>query len=246
MGFYNYRFLNEKQDVIYVGKTKQDLSKRIYQHFNVGHLPNECYKEAIRIEYIEFETEADMDFMEIYFINCFQPRFNKQNLSGERPRIRIEVNKDWVLFRDIRETEEISKLKSQIDMLEKQLRNDHKIMEQLKKENNYAKVNEDYGIGFKVEREMRDMQFSKALDIAIFEVIRSIKRGEEVNPSIAMIIEVLGNTWFGRSGIVSDEVWFAVHDTNERLKAEGVFDFKYIREAIQSGVTIEEIKKGEV
>jgi excinuclease UvrABC nuclease subunit len=57
-----YRFVNENNEIIYIGKAK-DLRNRINTH---NHLPKECYEERTRIEYTSFETETDMDFAERY------------------------------------------------------------------------------------------------------------------------------------------------------------------------------------
>ena len=67
-----YRFLNESGEVIYVGKAK-NLKSRLGSH---THLPAECYEERRKIEYVIFETEADMDFAERYYISKYKPTFN--------------------------------------------------------------------------------------------------------------------------------------------------------------------------
>ena len=67
-----YRFLNESDEVIYVGKAK-NLKSRLGSH---THLPPECYEERRKIEYVMFETEADMDFAERYYISKYKPTFN--------------------------------------------------------------------------------------------------------------------------------------------------------------------------
>ena len=45
--FYLYRFLNDKNEILYVGKTKQTLSDRFYAH---SHLPEDCYDKTKKIE----------------------------------------------------------------------------------------------------------------------------------------------------------------------------------------------------
>ena len=67
-----YRFLNKYNEIIYIGKAKY-LKNRISSH---NHLPEECYKEIVIIEYIEFDTEHDMDFAERYFISKENPKYN--------------------------------------------------------------------------------------------------------------------------------------------------------------------------
>lgn len=247
MGFYNYRFLNKEMEIIYVGKTKQELKTRIRGHLSAGHLPKECYEELNSVEYVEFETEADMDFMEIYFINNFRPKYNKANLSSKSPKIRVDFDFEWLLFMNIKESAEVSQLKAKIDFLEKKLKNNERIMKQLKKENDYVKTHIGYdGAGFKIEKEIMEQQCSRALDIVVFEVYREFKLDGEINPAIAMIIDTLGRSWFLSSKSIPDEIWNVVHERNKITKSKGIFDSEYIREAIQCGVLIKSFEKGEV
>ena len=67
--FYVYRFLDNEKNIIYVGKTKQDLEQRFNGH---SHLPDACYSLTHEIEYIECKTESDMSIKEIYYINKYR------------------------------------------------------------------------------------------------------------------------------------------------------------------------------
>ena len=67
--FYVYRFLDKKKNIIYVGKSKQDLEQRFRGHL---HLPDACYDLTHKIEYIECSTESDMSIKEIYYINKYR------------------------------------------------------------------------------------------------------------------------------------------------------------------------------
>ena len=67
--YYVYRFLDKAKNIIYVGKSKQELEQRFRGHL---HLPNECYDLVYRIEYIECKTESDMSIKEIYYINKYK------------------------------------------------------------------------------------------------------------------------------------------------------------------------------
>lgn len=75
--FYVYRFLNSKNETIYVGSS-QILRVRINQHFSGGHLPQRCYDETAKIEYIKTNSLALMYIKEIYYINMFKPIYNKE------------------------------------------------------------------------------------------------------------------------------------------------------------------------
>lgn len=67
--YFVYRFLDKKKNIIYVGKSKQNLEARFKGH---SHLPDECYKMVYKIEYIECSTESDMSIKEIYYINKYK------------------------------------------------------------------------------------------------------------------------------------------------------------------------------
>lgn len=73
--FYVYKFLNSKNEVIYVGRTI-DIDKRMSQHFNKGHLPEKCYSEVSKVYYTEFSSYSDMCMYEIYLINAYKPVYN--------------------------------------------------------------------------------------------------------------------------------------------------------------------------
>ena len=61
--YYVYRFLNKDNVITYVGRT-DDLYKRFLQH---DHLTDEVSK----IEYIECDSEAEMAWKEVYYINLY-------------------------------------------------------------------------------------------------------------------------------------------------------------------------------
>lgn len=90
-----YRFINKNAEVIYVGKAK-DLKQRLNGH---THLPKECYKETTHIEYLQFETEDDIDFAERYYISKLKPKFNIIHSCKD---IRININelneKEWKVY----------------------------------------------------------------------------------------------------------------------------------------------------
>lgn len=67
-----YRFINDKGEIIYVGKAK-NLKMRMVNH---NHLAQECYKERLKTEFVMFKTEDDMDFAERYFIPKYRPKYN--------------------------------------------------------------------------------------------------------------------------------------------------------------------------
>lgn len=67
-----YRFLDEYNKIIYIGKAK-NLKNRMNNH---SHLNSECYNEVKIIQYTSFESEADMDIAERYYIAKYKPKYN--------------------------------------------------------------------------------------------------------------------------------------------------------------------------
>lgn len=93
-----YRFLNKNNEVIYIGKAK-DLKNRLNGH---THLPKECYEERVKVEFVNFETEDDMDFAERYYIPKYKPKYN--TMMNER-MLSININEfDNAVWQDIKNT----------------------------------------------------------------------------------------------------------------------------------------------
>lgn len=78
--YYVYRFLDESKEVVYVGKTKQPIEKRMRIHFsNSGHLGKRQIAKVKCVEFIELENRTEMDIAELYYINKWKPLFNIQS-----------------------------------------------------------------------------------------------------------------------------------------------------------------------
>lgn len=96
--YYVYRFLDKSQNVIYVGKSKQDLEIRFLGHL---HLPKECYAKVHKIQFICCDTESDMSIKEIFYINKYKSTehyfFNILDIT-EIPKS-IEFDDKWKMYR---------------------------------------------------------------------------------------------------------------------------------------------------
>ena len=96
--YYVYRFLDKSQNVIYVGKSKQDLEVRFAGYL---HLPNECYAMVHKIQFISCKTESDMSIKEIYYINKYKSTehyfFNVLDTT-EVPQS-VEFDDKWKMYR---------------------------------------------------------------------------------------------------------------------------------------------------
>lgn len=95
--YYIYRFIDKSKNIIYVGKSKQELEQRFRGH---THLPNECYNSVHKIEYIVCDTETDMNIKEIYYINKYKNENGYFNLLDLRDMPKsIEFNDKWKMYR---------------------------------------------------------------------------------------------------------------------------------------------------
>lgn len=95
-----YRFKNKYGEIIYVGKTKNGMNTRMRQHFSQdGHLPQTCYKGVYLIEYIEINSQIDMDIKELYYINKWKPKYNiVSKYESDNSNISFEDDK-WLIYR---------------------------------------------------------------------------------------------------------------------------------------------------
>jgi hypothetical protein len=93
-----YRFRDKKDNIIYIGKTKLSLSKRINSH---NHLPSKCYQSINKIEYCVFNNKDDMDIAEKYFISKMKPIYNTEHLENyisiDFPELNSLYNSNWIL-----------------------------------------------------------------------------------------------------------------------------------------------------
>lgn len=93
ISYYIYRFKNELDEIIYIGKTI-NINKRIKKHFSYGHLPYECYDSVVKIEYMRCKHEAEMNIKEIYYINKYKPKYNDLDVYNEDRYIINELEND--------------------------------------------------------------------------------------------------------------------------------------------------------
>jgi hypothetical protein len=95
---YVYRFLNQEDEIIYVGKT-ENLKIRIKQHLDEGHLPKECYDEVRKIEFIKLYNQYESTIYEVYYINTYQPKYNIE-YKYEEGCVTIELpKKEWNIYK---------------------------------------------------------------------------------------------------------------------------------------------------
>lgn len=96
-GFILYRIYYGDM-LVYLGRTKQPLQNRIRGHLFKKPMHRSINIELVtKIEYSTFQTEADMNLYEIYFINLWKPPLNiddkcEDNLTVSLPDV------EWQLF----------------------------------------------------------------------------------------------------------------------------------------------------
>ncbi len=97
MTFYLYRFIDEQGNVIYIGRTN-DIRRRILrEHFTEKtHLPNQCYLETKKIEYVEIVESEEVAY-EAILINEIRPKYNTQ--FKDEGCFQVQLPKfEWVEF----------------------------------------------------------------------------------------------------------------------------------------------------
>ena len=75
-------------NIVYVGRTNQPLSTRIRGHLLAKPMHRKLSIDLItRIEYAEFESEADMNLYEIYYILLLHPTLNVDDKTRDFPTV---------------------------------------------------------------------------------------------------------------------------------------------------------------
>lgn len=98
--YYVYRFFNINNEIVYVGKTN-NIDSRMRQHFSdKGHLKPEQYAQVQRVEYTECPSQLDMDILEKYLINLWQPPFNTVDRNSSISFFDLKNTKElkWIVY----------------------------------------------------------------------------------------------------------------------------------------------------
>lgn len=82
--------------IVYLGRTKQPLQDRIRGHLFKRPMHREIHIEQVsKIEYATFQTEADMNVYEVYFINLWHPALNRDDKARDALTITLPPV-EWV------------------------------------------------------------------------------------------------------------------------------------------------------
>ena len=98
---YVYRFMSDKNQVLYVGKTA-NMDQRMKHHFSKkSHLAHtDLYTRVQRIEYITCKSEYEALQKELAYINFYKPRYN--SASKIKQLIDPPGNDRWKVYKVIR------------------------------------------------------------------------------------------------------------------------------------------------
>lgn len=99
--YYVYRFLDKDNDVIYVGKTT-NMKQRLSVHFGTkGHLDDKCYDETNKIDYTINYSDSENSICEIFFINYYKPKYNKEFNEQVDIKNLIDINNiQWIEYKN--------------------------------------------------------------------------------------------------------------------------------------------------
>ena len=98
---YVYRFMSDKNQVLYVGKTV-NMDQRMKHHFSKkSHLAHtDLYTRVQRIEYMTCKSEYEALQKELAYLNFYKPRYN--SASKIKQLIDPPGNDRWKVYKVIR------------------------------------------------------------------------------------------------------------------------------------------------
>lgn len=130
---YVYRFLNQQNQVIYVGRTNNIIRRIRQQHFGKnGHLPKECYNETKTVEYAKVASQNDAILYELYYIEKYHPIYNTSDIGGGA--FSVELNElPWQVFDFNTDKKTLSKkqLEELVQTVHQELRTEHRYIDKV-------------------------------------------------------------------------------------------------------------------
>lgn len=84
--------------LVYLGRTKQPLQSRIRGHLFKKPMHRTIFIDQVtKIEYAEFQSEADMNVYEVYYINLYKPSLNCDDKAEDNLHIQLP-DVEWKEF----------------------------------------------------------------------------------------------------------------------------------------------------
>lgn len=99
IGYFVYMFLDEDEDVLYIGSSIHLVKRIESQHFlsQHGNLSEDCILETHKVLYHQGVSESDMKVKERYLINTLAPKHNNKMNNNDIFSFAID-NIDWKLY----------------------------------------------------------------------------------------------------------------------------------------------------
>lgn len=90
----------EGEFIVYIGRTRNDLTQRLRQHFTGHPFQKKMDINLIaRIDYCELKTVADMYVAEIIFINYYKPPLNVDDKAKDEITLKIDLSEiNWIVW----------------------------------------------------------------------------------------------------------------------------------------------------
>lgn len=222
--FYVYRFKDIHEQIIYVGKTK-NIESRMKQHFSEkGHLNKECYERVITIEYIELKNDIDMSIKELYYINKWNPEYNKKDNNRNKCETIISEDKHWKVWMSSSENkkriidleEENLTLRMELERCKKELVIKNEI---IKCSDEYVNIHPTINKIKKDEKTDKNINSIKLSESEILNLRKILDSEIHKGKSPTIIYEML-------SSISIKESWFE-HESNiaELVKANNLYTY---------------------
>ena len=64
-------------EIVYVGKTINGINKRLSEHYHQNDELSKHLNDVHRIDYMQLQSQADMDMCELFYIYKLRPKYNK-------------------------------------------------------------------------------------------------------------------------------------------------------------------------
>ena len=98
--YHVYRFLDNQNNVLYVGYTGNILTRMREQHFDgYSHLDDSLILKVVKVEHLSFNCKNEALYNEDYYINLYNPPFNTVKHLIE-PNL-YNINSDWSFYCNI-------------------------------------------------------------------------------------------------------------------------------------------------
>lgn len=106
-----YRFMDNEAQVIYIGKANNIHNRLFNQHFSSkgSNVNKKAYHETAKLEIIKLNDPGETAGMELYLIDKYRPKYNKQDKRKNISKLHFEQkdyyeNKEkWELYYTFRE-----------------------------------------------------------------------------------------------------------------------------------------------